>query len=197
METNGKRIYLIRHGETEWTQTGQHTGSTADIPLNENGKREAAALKRHLQPIVFSNIYVSPLKRALETCKLAGFENRAEIDSDLVEWNYGDYEGLTTDEIHQTKPDWELFKDGAPHGETFAQIGARADRFLKKIDECSGDVALFSHGHFLRVLAARFLNLSACEGRSFSLAPASISILGYERKEPVILLWNVSVFLTL
>lgn len=196
MPDSTKKIYLIRHGQTEWTLSGQHTGLT-DIPLDAHGKREATALKRHLQPLDLSDIWTSPLKRAFETCTLAGLAPHAKKDPDLVEWNYGNYEGLTTEEIQKKKPDWELFKDGAEGGETFDAIGARADRVIRKILKSSGNVALFSHGHFLRVLTARFLGLSVQEGKCFLLSPASISILSYERNEPIVLLWNVSVFLTL
>ncbi len=194
IENSPKKIYLVRHGETEWTKTGQHTGLT-DKPLTEQGKREAVALKRHLVHIPFAKIFSSPLKRARETCELAGFSKQLEIDNDLVEWNYGDYEGLTSDEIAQKEPDWNLFNDGVPNGETFEQIAARADRVLKRIAKIDGDIAIFSSGHFLRVLTARFLGYSVAEGRNFLLFPASISILSYDRKDPTVLLWNLNIFL--
>ncbi len=194
LKNSAKKIYLIRHGETEWTLSGQHTGLT-DKPLTEQGKREAVALHRHLKHIPFAKIWSSPLKRALETSHLAGFSKQVEIDPDLVEWNYGDYEGLTSEEIHKQKPHWELFKDGVPNGESFEEISARADRVLQKIAKTEGEVAIFSSGHFLRVLAARFLGLPVSAGRSFSLFPASISILSYDRKDPVVLLWNLNIFL--
>ena len=194
MISSTKKIYLIRHGETEWTVSGQHTGLT-DKPLTEQGKREAAALKRHLMQIPFAKIWSSPLKRALETSHLAGFDKQVEIDPDLVEWNYGDYEGLTNDEIQKKRPGWDLFKDGVPNGETFEEISARADRVLQKIAKIQGDVAIFSSGHFLRVFTARFLGLSVSVGKNFLLFPASISILTYARKDPVIQLWNLNIFL--
>lgn len=183
-----QKIYLIRHGETAWTKTGKHTGLT-DLPLTDKGKKEAVALKPRLQNTPFAKVWTSPLGRAKETCALAGF-TKPEIEADLMEWNYGSYEGLTLAEIQRQKPGWELFKDGAPDGETVSAISQRADRMLQKIASVSGDVALFSSGHISRVLAARFLGLPASQGRLFMLCPAALSILSYEHDVPVILLWN-------
>ena len=184
-----RKIYLIRHGETAWTVSKQHTGLT-DIPLTEHGRTEAKQLGEKLKHLSFQKILLSPLARAVETCKLANFFQHAEIDPDLVEWNYGDYEGLTHEQIRKQDPNWSIFTKGAPGGESVADVGKRADRVLSKISQISGDVALFSSGHFLRLLAARWLNLPPSEGRLFFLSTASLSILGYERESPVILLWN-------
>jgi len=180
-------LYLIRHGETEWALTGQHTGLT-DLPLTENGKRQAEALKKRLHRTHFTQVFTSPLHRALDTCQLCGYE--ATIDPDLVEWNYGKYEGLTTPQVRKEDPQWNLFLSGAPGGEKPEDVGKRADRFLSKIKKLSGNIAVFSSAHLLRVLTARFLQLSAAEGRCFFLTPASLSILSYEHGTPVIILWN-------
>ena len=183
------RLFLIRHGETDWSQADRHTGLT-DIPLNEKGKREALELKETLKSFNFSCVLTSPLKRAKETCLLAGFGQKAEVTHDLVEWDYGLYEGLTTPEIVKQNPNWNLFKDGPLGGETCIQIATRADRVIKRCEQEKGDLLLFSSGHFLRVLAARWLAIPATDGSYFYLAPASISILGYEHKARVIRLWN-------
>lgn len=180
-------LYLCRHGQTEWTQSGQHTGLT-DIPLNAEGKLQAAKMAIPLQKISFAKTFSSPKMRALQTSSLAGFQS--EIDPDLVEWNYGDYEGLTTPEIQKINPGWIVFKDGAPNGESVEQVTARADRVLKKIHSIQGTVAIFSHAHFSRALAARFLGLPVSAGMLFFLDPASISKLGLEHDRPVIHLWN-------
>ncbi|HSX04052.1 MAG TPA: histidine phosphatase family protein [Rhabdochlamydiaceae bacterium] len=184
-----QKIYLIRHGETEWTLSDQHTGLT-DIPLTPQGESEAKTLKERLKGHAFKQVLVSPLQRAKKTCALAGFLDQAELDRDLVEWNYGKYEGKKNSDIFKENPSWEIFKNGAPGGESVAEIEKRALRVLKKIKEVEGDVAVFSHGHFLRVLTACYLQLTAAEGRLFFLSTASISILGYERENPVIILWN-------
>ncbi len=189
MQPTNKRIYLIRHGETEWTLSGQHTGMT-DIPLTKKGEEEAALLGKTLRGHPFEAVLCSPLRRAKETCAIAGFLNQAQLQPDLVEWNYGDYEGLTKVEIWKKSPGWDIFSNGAPDGESLADITARANRVLTKILAIEGDVALFSHGHFLRALAACYLRLTAQEGRLFALSPSSISILGFERERPVISLWN-------
>lgn len=181
-----QQIYLIRHGETAWTLSDQHTGLT-DIPLTAQGKQQARRLHERVAPFHFDYILTSPLQRAKETCSLAGFENKAKIDPDLVEWNYGRYEGLTSAEIREQDPTWNIFKDGVPEGESLKEIGARADRVLARVWAFKGNVAIFSHGHFLRVLTARYLNLSPAEGRLFFLKPASISILGYEHDYPVLI----------
>lgn len=179
------QLYLCRHGETEWTVSGQHTGKT-DIALTAHGKEQAMALRVRLQKIKFEKVLSSPRKRALQTCEGMG----AEIEPLAAEWDYGDYEGLTSSEIHEKNPHWNLFKEGAPRGESPDQIGQRADQLLKKLSSYSGRVALFSHGHFLRVLTARFLGLPPEEAKIFVLSVASISILGFQQKQPVLILWN-------
>ena len=183
--------YVARHGETAWSLSGQHTGLT-DLPLTERGERNARRLGERLHGINFTKIFTSPLQRAARTCELAGFGAAAEVDRDLLEWNYGEYEGRRTAEILAERPDWELFRDGCPGGESPDQIGARADRVVSRVRAVEGDVLLFSSGHFLRVLAARWLGLPPGAGRYFLLSTASLSALGYEhnRSEPVIRLWN-------
>ncbi len=185
----GQKIYLVRHGETEWTLSGQHTGLT-DIPLTKNGELEAALVGKRLQGHKFKKILVSPLQRAVMTCRIAGFMGSAEKDGDLVEWNYGQFEGLKREEIWKRSRDWNIFTDGAPGGETPSDIAVRAARVISKIKLIDGDVALFSHGHFLRALAALWMELPVAEGRHLLLSPSSLSILGYERDTPVIRLWN-------
>jgi broad specificity phosphatase PhoE len=184
-------IYLARHGETAWSLSGQHTGLT-DIPLTERGERNAASLAGRLAGIEFAEVLTSPLQRASRTCALAGFEGRAKVAPDLVEWDYGIFEGMKTVDIRIDYPDWSLFRDGAPGGESVETVGTRADRVIAHIRGIEGRVLLFSHGHFCRVLAARWLGLPADDARLFLLGTASLSILGYEHKseEPVIKLWN-------
>lgn len=182
------QIYICRHGETAWTLSGQHTGIT-DIALTENGKKQALLLGERLKKIHFSKVFSSPRSRSLDTCTIAGFKDIV-IDPDLQEWNYGKYEGLTSAEIRQIDPNWQLFSEGAPDGETLDEASRRADRVLAKLRAFRGQVALFSHGHFSRVLAARWLGLNVKEARFFYLSPASMSILGYEHGGPVIKLWN-------
>jgi len=184
-------IYLARHGETAWTLSGQHTGRT-DLPLTENGEQNARRLGERLKGLTFAKVFASPLQRARRTCELAGFGSVAEIDPDLVEWNYGDCEGLTSAQIHAKNPDWKLFRDGCPSGESVAQIGARADRVVARLRAIQGNVLLFSSGHILRVLGARWLGLDASAGQYFLLSTASLSQLGYEHdvSEPVLRLWN-------
>src|ERR1700750_3206057 len=160
-------ICLARHGETAWSLSGQHTGLT-DLPLTERGELNARALGPRLQGFSFIKVFTSPLKRAVRTCELAGFGGEAETDDNLVEWNYGQYEGLRTKEIHQQRPGWQLFRDGCPGGETPDQVGARADRIVNRIRSFQGNVLLFSSGHFLRVLAGRWLGLDAGAGRLFA-----------------------------
>jgi broad specificity phosphatase PhoE len=186
-------VYLARHGETAWSLSGQHTGRT-DLPLTERGQGDARALGLRLRGLPIAKIYSSPLQRALRTCELAGFGGVAEIDSDLVEWDYGRYEGRRTVEIHAERPGWLLFRDGCPGGETPDQVGARADRVIARLRAVPGDVLVFSSGHFLRVLAARWLGLAAAAGQYFLLGTASLSTLGYEHDltEPAIRLWNES-----
>jgi len=184
-------VYLARHGETAWSLSGQHTGRT-DLPLTEGGERNARALGARLRGLVFAKTFTSPLQRAVRTCELAGFGNGAELDPDLMEWDYGQYEGRRTAEILEERPDWQLFRDGCPGGETPAEIGARADRVVSRVRAVHGDALLFSSGHILRVLAARWLGLEAAGGRSFVLGTAALCILRYEHNlgEPVIRLWN-------
>jgi broad specificity phosphatase PhoE len=184
-------IYLARHGETAWSLTGQHTGLT-DLPLTKHGERNARHLGERLRGIKFAKVFTSPLQRAMRTCELAGFKSSAEIDKDLVEWNYGDYEGLRTIEIHAERPGWQLFRDGCPGGESPEQVGVRADRVMNRVRAITGNVLLFSSGHFLRVLAARWLGIEPAAGKFFTLDTASLSELGYEKNlsAPVICLWN-------
>jgi probable phosphoglycerate mutase len=185
-------VYLARHGDTAWSVSGQHTGLT-DLPLTPNGERNAQRLGGRLKGLTFAKVFASPLQRAARTCELAGYRAVAETDPDLVEWDYGQYESLTTAEIRRKRPDWELFRDGSPGGESPVQIAARADRVVNRIRAISGDVLLFSSGHFIRVLAARWLGLGPdLIGQYFLLGPASLSALSYEHSllQPVIRLWN-------
>lgn len=184
-------VYLARHGETAWSLSGQHTGLT-DLTLTERGERNARALGRRLDGLTFAKVFTSPLRRATQTCELAGFACRAEVDRDLVEWDYGRYEGFTRADILKERPGWELFRDGGPGGETPPQIGARADRVVNRVRAVQGDVLLFSSGHFLRVLAARWLGLEPAAGRFFLLSTASLSALSYEHDlaQPAIRLWD-------
>ena len=192
MSDNLPVIYLARHGETAWTVTGQHTGLT-DLPLTPQGERNARQLADRLKDLTFAKVFTSPLQRARATCALAGFGNVAEIDSDLVEWNYGVYEGRRTAEIRRERPDWQLFRDGCPGGESPAQVKGRADKSLARIRAVKGDVLIFSSGHFIRVLAASWIGLEpSVHSMSFLLSTASLSAVGYERdlSHPVIRLWN-------
>lgn len=185
-------IYLARHGETAWSLTGQHTGLT-DLPLTERGERNARQLGKRLQGITFSRVYTSPLQRAVRTCELAGYGAVAEVDRDLLEWDYGQYEGRRGVEIRAERPDWQLFRDGCPGGESPAQVATRADRIISRVRVVQGDMLLFSSGHFIRVLAARWIGLEpTVNSRSFMLSTASLSALGYENSlsQPVIRLWN-------
>lgn len=186
-------VYIARHGNTAWTHSGQHTGLT-DLPLTPDGERNAVRLGERLKGMKFAKVFTSPLQRASRTCELAGFGAAAQTDPDLVEWNYGKYEGLTSAQILKDRPDWQLFRDGAPGGESPEQVGERADRVVARVREASGgDVLLFSSGHFIRVLTARWLALSpGLGGPYFLLNPASLSALSYEHNlsRPVIRLWN-------
>ena len=184
-------IYLARHGETAWSLSGQHTGLT-DLPLTERGRQNASRLRERLSGLTFAKVFTSPLQRAVQTCELAGFGSVAEVDRDLLEWNYGAYEGRRTVDIHKERPDWQLFRDGCPGGESPADVGARADRVLARVRAINGDVLLFSSGHFLRTLTARWLGLDPSAGKYFQLSTASLSILGFEHdlSDPVIRLWN-------
>jgi broad specificity phosphatase PhoE len=189
-------IYLARHGDTAWSLSGQHTGLT-NLPLTEPGERNARRLRDRLRELTFSRVFTSPLRRARRTCELAGFGLVAEVLPDLVEWNYGDYEGLRTVEIREKSPGWELFRDGCPGGESPEQVAARADRVLKRLRSLKGDLLLFSSGHFLRVLAARWIGIETYSARTLVLSTASLSALGYEHslEQPAIRLWNESHFL--
>jgi probable phosphoglycerate mutase len=184
-------VYLARHGETAWTLTDQHTGRT-DIPLTARGELHARSLAQRLTGVVFARVLTSPLSRARRTCELAGFGGQAEIDAELQEWDYGQYEGQRTADIRQERPGWDLFRDGCPGGESVAAVGARADRVMARLRGVEGNVVVFSHGHFLRVLAARWLGLPAGVARHFVLSTAALSILGYEhtRDVPALSLWN-------
>ena len=184
-------VCLARHGETAWTLTHQHTG-VSDLALTPNGENEAIHLGGQLAGRTFAAVFTSPLRRAVRTCELAGFGSLAVVDPDLTEWNYGAYEGRTTAEIHADRPGWQLFRDGCPDGESPRQVGARADRVIRRVRAIGGDVLLFSSGHFLRVFAARWLGLEPGAGRHFVLGTASLSEMGYEhdRSEPVIRLWD-------
>jgi probable phosphoglycerate mutase len=184
-------IYLARHGETAWSLSGQHTGLT-DLPLTERGERNARSLGERLRGLAFARVFTSPLVRAARTCELTGFRGVAEVDRDLLEWNYGEYEGRRTSEIRAHRPDWQLFRDGCPGGEAPEQVGVRADRVVSRVRTIQGNVLLFSSGHFLRVLAARWLGLEPGAGRYFLLSTASVSALGYEHdlSQVVIRLWN-------
>jgi len=184
-------LYLARHGDTAWSLSGQHTGMT-DLPLTEEGERHAAQLGQRLKGLRFAKIMTSPLQRAARTCELAGFGGAAEVETDLLEWNYGRYEGRTSADIHAEAPGWELFRDGCPEGESPEQVGARADRVVRKARAVEGNVLVFSSGHILRVLGARWLGLEPGAGRYLYLRTASLSALGYEhtRSKPVIQLWD-------
>lgn len=184
-------IYLARHGETAWSLSGQHTGTT-DVRLTERGERNARRLGERLRDLVIAKVFTSPLVRAVRTCELAGFGALAEIEPDLREWHYGAYEGRRTVDIQKEKPDWQLFRDGCPGGESPGQVGARADRVAARARAVAGNVLVFSSGHFLRILAARWLGLEPAAGRYFLLDTAALSALGYEHKlsQPVIRLWN-------
>ena len=184
-------VYLARHGETAWSITGQHTGLT-DLPLTPMGESNAKKLRGALKGLRFARVFSSPLRRAWRTCELAGFRASVEILPDLVEWDYGEYEGRTSAEIHVERPDWELFRDGCPDGESPEQVAARADRVVNLVRSTSGNVLLFSSGHFLRMLAARWSGIDIHGARSLMLSTASLSVLGYESStaRPVIRLWN-------
>jgi probable phosphoglycerate mutase len=187
------QIYLVRHGETAWTISGQHTGRT-DIPLTERGEDEARQLGVRLRPLQFDRVFSSPLQRARQTAELAGFRTQLEVDADLMEWDYGAYEGRRTADILAERPGWRLFENGCPDGETVDAIGVRADRVVARVRACAGDVLLFAHRDILRVLAARWLGLDAREGRCFYLSTTCLSTLGYHHDldEPVIRSWNTT-----
>jgi broad specificity phosphatase PhoE len=182
-------LFAIRHGETAWSLSGQHTGIT-DIPLTDNGRRLAKRMRSALAKEAFALVLVSPMQRARETCKLAGLGETAVVDADLVEWHYGEYEGLTPKQIHETAPGWLIFRDGCPGGETPEQVGARVDRVIARARAALGDVALFAHGHVLRVLAARWIGLPAAGGQHFLLDTGTLCLLGYYRDIPAVRIWN-------
>jgi probable phosphoglycerate mutase len=182
-------VYVIRHGETEWSLNGRHTGTT-DIPLTERGRTIAMRLKPLLNRKSFALVLTSPLRRARETCELAGFGDRAELSNDLMEWNYGEYEGLTSQQIQASRPGWLIFTDGCPGGESPEQVAARVDRVIARVRTVDGNVALFAHGHLLRTFAARWLGLSPVGGSDFLLSPATVSILSYYRGIPAVKQWN-------
>ena len=189
MANEEQNVSLLRHGETEWSRNGKHT-SVTDLPLTENGRVAARRLRSLLAAQKFVRVLTSPLQRARETCELAGLGAQAAIDPDLMEWHYGEYEGLTTKQIRLTRPGWSLFRDGCPGGESPDQVAARADRVIDKIRGTDGDVVLFAHGHILRVLAARWIALPASHGEHFLLDTATLSVLGYYREQPAIRIWN-------
>jgi broad specificity phosphatase PhoE len=192
MAGSAQQVYVVRHGETAWSLSGQHTGVT-DIPLTENGR----AVARRLQPLLakesFSLVLTSPRSRARETCELVGLGNRALVEPDLVEWNYGEYEGLTPKEIRAKRPGWMIFRDGCPDGETPEQVGARADRVIVRARGVPGNVALFAHGHIFRVLVARWIGLPATAGQYFLLDTATLNVLGYYRDSPAVKIWNAPI----
>ena len=192
MNMQRQQVYLIRHGETEWSLSGRHTGIT-DIPLTENGRRAAKRLETALTKETFTAVLTSPLERARKTSELAGFGGRAEIEFDLMEWNYGEYEGLTSKQIREKVPGWILFRDGCPGGESPEQIGARVDRVIARVRAVDGRVALFAHGHVFRVFAARWLGLPVLAGCHFLLDTATLNILGYDREIPAVTTWNASI----
>ncbi|HKY12784.1 MAG TPA: histidine phosphatase family protein [Gaiellaceae bacterium] len=192
MAAHSQEVVLVRHGETEWSRDGKHTGRT-DIPLTERGRQEAQAVGAELRGRRFALVLTSPLSRAAETCRLAGLGELAQQREELMEWDYGAFEGRKTIDIRKERPGWTLWRDGVPEGETIAQVQARVDRVIAELRSVAGDAAVFAHGHLLRVLAARWLGLEPAAGRLFALDPATISILGYERETPVIRMWNQKV----
>jgi broad specificity phosphatase PhoE len=181
-------VYLARHGETAWTITGQHTGRT-DLPLTERGADMARRLGERLTGATFAKVFTSPLRRSVQTCQLAGFGAVAELDPDLLEWDYGEYEGLTSAQIRERRPDWNLWRDGCPGGESPADVGERADRVIARLGERT-HAALFSHGHMLRVLGARWIALEPAGGAHLGLSPGAICDLGHERATPILATWN-------
>jgi broad specificity phosphatase PhoE len=192
MTTEAHEVLLVRHGETEWSRAGKHTGRT-DVPLTEGGRNQAEMVGAALRSRSFAAVWTSPLSRALETCRLAGFGDVAVLKDELVEWDYGEYEGRTTLDVRSEQPGWTLWRDGVPGGETVDEVAARVDRALAEVASAGGDVLVFAHGHVLRVLAARWLGLEPEGGRLFALDPATLSVLGLERETRVIRLWNQAV----
>ena len=192
MSKEEQKVYLLRHGETEWSRSGKHT-SVTDVPLTETGRIAARRLQPVLAKEVFALVLTSPRQRARETCDLAGAGKQAMIEPDLVEWNYGEYEGLTTKQIQLARADWTLFRDGCPGGETPEEVAARADRVIGKVRKAEGNVALFAHGHIFRVLAARWINLPANYGAHFLLDTATLNVLGYYYASPALKIWNAPI----
>jgi len=190
--TSRGEVVLVRHGETEWSRSGQHTGIT-DIPLTAQGRAEARLLEPLLSDAEFALVLSSPLRRARETCDLAGLGDRMEIDPDLIEWNYGEFEGLTPKQIHDRAPGWMLFTDGCPGGESPEQVGARVDRLICKVQQIAGRVALFAHGHIFRVFGARWIGLPPSGGRHFLLNTSTVCVLSYYRGSPAVKRWNAPI----
>jgi broad specificity phosphatase PhoE len=186
------KLYLVRHGDTAWTDSHRHTGRT-DVPLNDEGEKHARRLRGALPRVSFAHVFTSPLQRAAKTCALAGFGDVAGINLDLLEWDYGNYEGKLTSDIVKERPGWELFRDGCPGGESAKEVADRADRFIRRVHELGGDVLAFSSGHIIRMIAARWLGLPPAAGRCFFCRPGSVGELGFEhdsRDQPVIRLWD-------
>jgi broad specificity phosphatase PhoE len=192
MAGSEQQVYVVRHGETEWSLSGQHTGVT-DILLTENGRAVARRLQPILAKVSFSLVLTSPLGRARETCELVGLGGRAIVEPDLMEWNYGEYEGLTAKQIHAKKPGWVIFRDGSPGGETPEEVAARADRVIARVRAAPGNVALFAHGHIFRVLVSRWIGLPPATGQHFLLDTATLNILGYYRNSPAVKVWNAPI----
>ena len=184
-----RELWLFRHGETEWSLSGAHTGRT-DLPLTDAGRERAAAIGRYVAGRQFALVLTSPMQRAMETCALAGYGDAAQVDANLQEWDYGDYEGRKTADIRKEKPGWFLWRDGVPNGETIEQVAERAEAVIDRAMKAGGDVALFAHGHILRILTACWLDLRPDDGRLFALSTASVSVLGYEHETRVISRWN-------
>lgn len=184
------RVWLIRHGETEWSAAGRHTGRT-DVPLTEAGRISAKRIGPELASTAFTAVFTSPLRRAKDTCRLAGFRTAAVVVDELVEWDYGQYEGRTTAEIRAGRPDWNLWRDGCPGGESARDVGSRVDLVIRRLRQFDAPIAVFGHGHCLRVLTARWLGLPPSEGALFALDTAAVSVLGWEREQPVVSQWNV------
>jgi probable phosphoglycerate mutase len=187
-------LYLIRHGETEWSLSGRHTGCT-DLLLTQNGESEARELGRQLQDVTFAHVLSSPLRRALQTCELAGLDKFREVEPDLAEWDYGDYEGLSSADIRKQRPDWNIYRDGCPGGETPAQLAVRADRLIARLRKLDGNIALFAHGQIGSVMAVRWIGLAVDQAQHFKLGTATLSVLAYDPHHfavPVIAVWNAA-----
>ncbi len=187
-----QRVVLVRHGETEWSKSGRHTSRT-DIPLTDDGRARARALAPVLADHHFALVLTSPRRRAIETCELAGFGAAAHVSDDLAEWDYGDFEGRTTADIRRERPGWTVWSDVSPGGETAEQVGVRADRVIARVRALDGDAICFSHGHMLRVLAARWVGLAPTDGKRFALDVGALCVLGWEREQPVLARWNVTI----